>query len=63
MISNIVLAVVIGIITTLVCIFVGGLLATIGISWAAATGAFLVAYGALIGLLAALWFYFTRTRV
>lgn len=58
MLSKLVIAVVIGIVTTLVCIFVGGLLETMAISWVVATGTFLKTYGALFGLCAALYHYF-----
>lgn len=58
MIGRIVLAVVVGIVVFLVCIFLGGLLAGIGISWVASTGSFLKEWAALIGLLAALWHFF-----
>lgn len=58
MLSKLVIAVVIGVVVTLVCIFVGGLLETMSISWVVATGTFLKTYGALLGLLAALYHYF-----
>ena len=58
MLSKLVIAIVIGVVTTLVCIFVGGLLETMSISWVVATGTFLKTYGALLGLLAALYQYF-----
>lgn len=58
MLSRLILAVVVGVITTLVCVFVGGILMTFEISWVAATGAFLRTYAALLGLCAALWYAF-----
>lgn len=58
MLSRLVLAVVIGVVVALVCVFVGSLLITIQISWVVATGTFLGAFGALLGLLAALWYFF-----
>lgn len=58
MITRIVLAVVVGIVVFLVCTFLGGLLASVAISWVAAIGAFLKAWASLLGLLAALWHFF-----
>jgi hypothetical protein len=60
MLSRLVLAVVVGIIVTLACIFVGGLLVSAApIGWVTDTGSFLKTYGALLGLLAALWYFFS----
>lgn len=58
MLSKLVTSVIIGVVVTLVCIFVGGLLETMTISWVISTGTFLKTYGALLGLLAALWNFF-----
>lgn len=58
MIARIVIAVIVGIVVFLICTFVGGLLASVGISWVASTGAFLKAWASLLGLLAALWHFF-----
>lgn len=58
MLGRIVLAIVIGIVVFLVCTFLGGIAATVAISWVAAIGAFFAAWAALIGLLACLWYYF-----
>ncbi len=58
MLNRLVIAVIIGIVVTLICIFVGGLLSTMTISWVVATGVFLKTYAALLGLLAALWHFF-----
>jgi hypothetical protein len=61
MLSKLVLAVVTGVLVTLVCVFVGGILtAATGISWVVSTGQFLQGYGALLGLLTALWYFFTN---
>lgn len=59
MIRRVVLAVVAGIVAFLVCILLGMLLTSIGISWVAAIGAFLEQWAALIGLLVALWHFFS----
>ncbi len=60
MLNRLVLAVVVGIVVSLVCIFVGALLAeATAISWVVATGKFLQTYAALLGLLAALYHYFS----
>jgi Na+(H+)/acetate symporter ActP len=58
MLSRLVIAVVYGVITTLVCVLVGGLLGSFGVSWAATIGAFLVHYSGLLGLLVALLTFF-----
>lgn len=58
MLSKLVLSVVIGVVVTLACLFIGGLLVTFRINWVIATGQFLQVYGALLGLLSALWCYF-----
>jgi hypothetical protein len=58
MIARIVLACVVGAVTFLVCILVGGLLGSIGIPFIAVVGAFLVQWAPVIGLLAALWYFF-----
>lgn len=58
MISRVILSIIVGVVTTLVLIFVGSLLATMGIAWVAAAGTFLTTYGALLGLLSALWAFF-----
>lgn len=63
MIGRVVLAIVVGIVVWLVCEFVGGLLVSIvGPSWVTATGDFLRGFGSLLGLLAALWYFFAGTR-
>jgi hypothetical protein len=59
MILKLTLAVVVGGIVTLVCIFIGSLLVTMPVSWVVALGAFLHTYAALLGLLAALYHYFS----
>jgi hypothetical protein len=58
MIARLVLAVVVGVVVILICILVGGLLMATNISLAVAVGAFLKAYATVLGLLAALWYFF-----
>lgn len=60
MLGRIVLAIVVGIVVWLGCEFVGGLLANAvpTPSWVYTVGRFLENYGSLLGLLAALWYYF-----
>ena len=58
MINRIILAVVVGVAVTLACVLVGGLLATLKVDFAVTVGAFLKGYAGVIGLLAALWYYF-----
>ena len=58
MIARVVLAIVVGIVVFLACTFLGGLAASVAISWVAAIGSFFKEWAALIGLLAALWHFF-----
>jgi hypothetical protein len=58
MLSRIVLAIITGIVTTIVLMFIGTLLVTMDINWVVATGAFLKEFAGLLGLLAALWYFF-----
>lgn len=55
MLRNIIIAIVIGVVITLVCMFVGALLVTMEIAWVVAAGSFLVKFAALLGLLTALY--------
>lgn len=59
MISRIVLAIVVGVIVVLACILVGGLLITLKVDFAITVGQFLKDYSGVLGLLAALWFFFS----
>lgn len=59
MLSRIVLAIVTGIVVSLVLMFVGTLLVTMEIGWVVATGAFFKEFAGLFGLLAALWYFFS----
>lgn len=59
MIGRIVLAVVVGVLVFLVCFLVGGLLADLKVSFAVTIGDFLRNFAAVLGLLAALWYFFS----
>lgn len=53
MLRRIVIAIVYGVIAFLICLLVGSLLASVGISWVAAIGSFMKEWAALIGLIVA----------
>ena len=59
MISRLVLALVVAIVTGLVCILLGSILASLGVPIATTIGDFLTRWGWVIGILAGLWFFFT----
>ena len=58
MIARLVLAVVVGVVVYLLCILFGPLLADLKVSFAVTIGGWLGAYAAVLGLLAAIWFFF-----
>lgn len=58
MIARLVLAAVVGVITGLVCILVGSLLASIDVPFVETVGEFLTTWAWVLGLLAALWYFF-----
>jgi len=58
LISRIVLAVIVGVIVYLACLLVGPLLADLRASFAVTVGSWLTSYAAVLGLLAALWYFF-----
>jgi len=58
LLSRIVLAVIVAIVVGLACIFVGGILASLGIPIAVTVGGFLVTWGWVLGVLAGLWYFF-----
>ena len=60
LIGRIVLAVVIAVIVTLACILLGGILVTLKVEVAKTVGDFLQNFAAVIGVLAGLWYFFTR---
>lgn len=60
MLSRVVMACVVGIVVFLVCILVGGLLITTAVPFVVTVGTFLKTYASLLGLLAALAYFFTN---
>ena len=58
MIRKLILAVVVAVVVTLACILLGGILDSLKVQIAITIGDFLKSYGAVIGVLAGLWFYF-----
>lgn len=58
MISRGILAVVVGVAVTLIALLVGSLLQALHLDLAVVVGGFLVTWAAVIGILAALWYFF-----
>jgi uncharacterized membrane protein len=58
MIPRLILAVVVAVVVTLACILLGAILASLGIAIAVTVGGFLKQWGAVIGILAGLWYFF-----
>lgn len=58
MLGKLILSVVVGVVVFLACILLGGLLTGLAVSFAVTIGNFLVRYAGVIGLLAALWYFF-----
>lgn len=58
MLSKLVLAIVVGVITFLACVLIGGLLITMSVPFVVSVGSFLKEYAGLLGLLSSLWYYF-----
>ncbi len=59
MLNRIVLSVLVAVVVTLACILVGGILITLTVAVAVTVGQFLKDYGAVIGVIAGLWYYFS----
>ena len=59
MIARVVLAVIVGVVVFLACVLIGGLLSDLKVDFAQTVGGFLQTWAAVIGLLAALWYFFT----
>lgn len=59
MLARLALAVVVGVITTLVCVLLGGILVSLNVTIAVVVGAFLQTYSAVLGVLAAIAFFFS----
>jgi len=62
-IARLVLAVVLGVLIYLLCVLFGQLLEDLRVSFAVTIGAWLVTYGGVLGLLAALWYFFSGFSV
>jgi hypothetical protein len=58
LLTRLILAVVVAVIVTLACILLGGILADLKVDIAVTIGRFLKDYGAVLGLLAGLWYFF-----
>jgi hypothetical protein len=58
MLRKIVLAVIVAIVVTLGCIFLGDVLGTLKVDIAVTVGDFLKQWGSVIGILAGLWYFF-----
>lgn len=58
MLNKLVLSVVVGVVVTLGCILLGEILVGLDVSIAVIVGGFLRTYGAVIGILSALWYFF-----
>lgn len=58
LIGKIVIAVVVAVIVTLACILLGGILDSLKVDVAITIGNFLKSYGAVLGVLAGLWYFF-----
>lgn len=60
MIKKIVLAVVVAVVVTLGCVLLGQILQKLTVDIAVTVGKFIDSYSAVIGVLAGLWYYFSR---
>ncbi len=58
MIARLALAVVVAVVVTLACMLLGAILGSLGISIAVTIGDFLKQWGAVIGVLAGIWYFF-----
>lgn len=58
MLQRLILAVVVGVLVTLGCILLGGILITLKVALAVSIGNFLGNYSGVLGVLAALWHFF-----
>jgi hypothetical protein len=56
---KLILAVVVAVVVTLGCFLVGGILADLKVEIAVTIGGFLKQWGAVIGILAGLWYFFS----
>ena len=60
MLSKLVLAVVVGVVVTLACVLVGGILMALKVDLAVTIGNWLKSYSGVLGVLAALWYFFAN---
>lgn len=58
MLSKLILAVVVGVVVYLICVFVGSILVALGVPIADTVGGFLQQFAVVIGFLAAIWYFF-----
>ena len=61
MLGRLVLAVVVGVFVTIVLVLVGALLVLLEVNFAVVIGEWIEKYAALLGFLAALWYFFSGT--
>lgn len=59
MIKQLVLAVCVAVVVTLVCVLIGGILISLGVPIAVTIGGFLKTYSTVLGVISGIWFYFT----
>lgn len=59
LLAKLVIAVVIGVIVTLACLLLGAILIGLNVALAIVVGGFLESYAGVLGVLAALWSFFT----
>ena len=59
MLTRLILAVIVGIVTFIVLYVVGALLATVDVTWVSTLGSLLKQFSSLLGLIAGVWYYFT----
>lgn len=57
--GRIFLSIAVGIVAFLICLFVGGAMATVAISWVAFAGSFFEKWASLIGLIVAVIYFFS----
>lgn len=59
MIARLVLALVVAVVTGLVCLLLGSIISSLNVPIAETVGKFLVTWAWVIGVLSGLWFFFT----
>lgn len=63
MLGKLVQAVIVAVVVTLACILLGAILVTLKVEVAVTVGNFIKTYGAVIGVLAGLWYYFSGSNL